>query len=76
LQSEGRALVTADKEFGDIRLYPPGTHAGIILLRARQEGLDSYLDLTATGIVPLTFDQVAGVVIVVTERGVRIRRNS
>lgn len=53
LQSEGRALVTADKEFGDVRLYPPGTHAGIILLRARQEGLDSYLDLTAREITPL-----------------------
>src|SRR3954471_22352567 len=76
LQSEGRALVTADKEFGDIRLYPPGTHAGIILLRARQEGLDSYLDLTAKEIVPLSIDQVAGAVVVVTERGSRVRRNS
>jgi len=33
IQLEGRWLVTADKEFGDARRYPPGSHAGVILLR-------------------------------------------
>ena len=27
---EGRLLVTLDRGFGDIRRYPPGSHAGVI----------------------------------------------
>ena len=30
---EGRILITLDKDFADIRNYPPGTHAGIIRMR-------------------------------------------
>jgi uncharacterized protein (DUF433 family) len=33
VQSERRFLITADKGFADIRLYPPGTHNGVLLLR-------------------------------------------
>jgi predicted nuclease of predicted toxin-antitoxin system len=42
VQAEGRWLVTADKDFADLRLYPAGTHAGVILLRSDQEGLDQF----------------------------------
>jgi Domain of unknown function (DUF5615) len=45
VEAEGRWLVTADKGFADFRRRPPGTHAGIILLRSQQEGLDEYLRL-------------------------------
>ncbi|MCS6918664.1 MAG: DUF5615 family PIN-like protein [Fimbriimonadales bacterium] len=31
--SEQRFLITQDVEFGDLRKYPVGTHAGIMLLR-------------------------------------------
>lgn len=31
--SEGRLLVTMDRGLGDIRAYPPGTHAGILVIR-------------------------------------------
>jgi predicted nuclease of predicted toxin-antitoxin system len=34
IQTEARWLATADKEFGDIRRYPSGSHAGVVLLRA------------------------------------------
>lgn len=30
---DGRIVVTLDRGFGDIRLYPPGTHRGILVLR-------------------------------------------
>jgi len=39
IQTESRCLITADKGFADIRSYPPGTHAGIILLRPDQDGI-------------------------------------
>ena len=37
-QAEGRFLVTLDTDFADVRQYPPGTHAGILLLRPRSRG--------------------------------------
>jgi predicted nuclease of predicted toxin-antitoxin system len=32
-QREGRTVVTLDLDFADIRAYPPGDYAGIIVLR-------------------------------------------
>jgi hypothetical protein len=74
IQVEGRWLVTADKELADVRRSPPGSHAGIILLRAAREGLDEYLQLAETAVQRVNLEQAAGAVIVVTDRGVRIRR--
>ena len=34
VQNEWRWLMTADKGFADLRQYPPGSHAGVILLRS------------------------------------------
>ncbi len=31
-RSEGRILVTLDLDFANIQAYPPGTHAGIVIL--------------------------------------------
>jgi len=39
VQAEHRYLVTADKGFADVRLYAPGTHAGVLLLRPDQDGI-------------------------------------
>ena len=32
-QRKGLILLTADKGFGDVRVYPPSTHVGVIVLR-------------------------------------------
>jgi len=75
IQKEGRWLVTADKGFADIRPYPPGTHAGLLLLRADEEGLEEYLKLAAKAIERSSFEELSGAVIVVSDRGVRLRRS-
>jgi predicted nuclease of predicted toxin-antitoxin system len=31
--AEDRVLITLDRGLGDIRAYPPGSHAGIVVLR-------------------------------------------
>lgn len=74
IQTKGRCLVTADKEFSDLRLYPPGTHAGVVLLRSNEEGLDDYPRLAATAVAGVELDKIVGAVVVVTRHGVRIRR--
>jgi predicted nuclease of predicted toxin-antitoxin system len=50
VQAEGRWLLTADKEFADVRRYPPGSHAGIILLRSAEESRADYLQLSGTAL--------------------------
>lgn len=34
---ENRVLLTFDLDFADIRRYPPGTHAGIVVFRLRNQ---------------------------------------
>ena len=36
---EGRALVTLDTGFADIRAYPPADHPGIVVLRLRHQAI-------------------------------------
>lgn len=74
VQSERRWLITADKGFADLRLHPPGSHAGVILLRPQEESRRAYMELAAIALERLKLDEIAGAVVVVTHRGVRIRR--
>jgi len=74
VQAEQRFLVTADKGFGDIRSYPPGTHNGVLLLRPDQAGIRPVLELLEQALTAYDLEALAGTVAVVTPRGVRIRR--
>jgi len=75
VQVERRFLITADKGFGDIRLYPPGTHGGVLLLRPDEGGIDPLLDLLRRVLEGKGLEPLRGTVIVATPRGVRIRRS-
>lgn len=68
-------LITADKGFGDIRLYPPGTHGGVLLLRPDEDGIDPLVDLLRRILEGKGLEPLRGMVTVVTPRGVRIRRS-
>lgn len=37
---ENRVLVTFDTDFSDIRMYPPDTHSGIVVLRLADQARD------------------------------------
>ncbi len=74
LQGERRWLVTGDKGFADLRTYPPGTHAGVILLRPQEESRRSYLQLMEAALAQLDLDSNIGATVVVTHYSVRIRR--
>ncbi len=76
VQPEGRFLVTSDKGFGDIRAYPPGTHAGILVLRPDQDGIRPLVELTELVLERARLDDLARFVSVATPRGLRTRRPS
>jgi predicted nuclease of predicted toxin-antitoxin system len=74
VQAEERFLVTADKGFADIRAYPPGTHAGVLLLRPDQDGIRPVIELLQQVLAGYDLSALVGAVAVVTARGIRIRR--
>lgn len=73
IQRERRFLVTADKGFGDIRLYPPGSHAGVLLLRPDQDGIRPVVELLEQVLANYDLRALAKTTTVATPRGIRIR---
>ena len=74
VQAEDRCLITGDKGFADLRRHPPGSHAGIVLLRSREGSRASYLALALVAADRLNLSEMAGAIAIVTEHGIRIRR--
>ena len=73
VHSEGRFFVTADKGLGDIRGYPPGTHAGILVLRPDEDGIRPQVDLLAKVLSTCRLEDLAGAITVANPRGIRVR---
>ncbi len=73
VQAEARFLVTADKGFGDIRAFPPGTHAGVLLLRPDEDGIRPLIALMQQVLSTYDLSDLQGLLVVVTPRGIRIR---
>lgn len=73
-KAEGRALVTLDLDFSDIRTYPPAEFPGIIVLRPRNQAKPTVLALVNQLIALLETDEpLAGHLWIVQETGLRIR---
>ena len=75
-QAQGATLVTSDKDFSNILRFPPGTHAGIIVVRVPGELPTSKVNqemLNALG--GLAGEELEGLLIVVEVGRVRIRRS-
>jgi len=76
IQREGRWLITGDKGFADLRAHPPGSHAGVILLRPQEESRRAYYELVEAALDRIELDDLAGAIVVVTHHGLRIRRSA
>lgn len=73
-KQEGRALVTLDMDFADIRAYPPADLPGLILLRLARQDKPNVLSALARLIQVLHAEPLAGTLWIVEENRVRIRR--
>lgn len=70
---EQRILVTLDLDFSDVRRYPPGSHPGIIVLRAPKATKHTILRLLIRISHLLRTQPVKGRLWIVDESRVRIR---
>lgn len=73
IQKEKRFLVTADKGFADIRLYSPGSHEGVLILRPIQQGIRPVVELLKRVLDLYRFEDLHRCVVVASPGGVRVR---
>ncbi|MEN1680806.1 MAG: DUF5615 family PIN-like protein [Planctomycetota bacterium] len=71
--SEGRALVTLDLDFADIRTYPPADYSGLIVLRLNRQDKLSVLPVVEKLIPHLEQEELIGKLWIVDEASIRIR---
>jgi len=72
-KQEGRAVVTLDLDFADIRAYPPGDYAGIVVLRLARLDKARVLSVLQRLMPVLEHEPLWGKLWIVDETTVRMR---
>jgi predicted nuclease of predicted toxin-antitoxin system len=72
-QQEERALITLDKDFADIRTYPPGEYNGLVVMRMLHQDKPSVLALVERLLPMLEHEVLVQRLWIVDEQRVRIR---
>jgi predicted nuclease of predicted toxin-antitoxin system len=75
-QNEDRVLVTLDRDFSDIRAYPPERHPGIIAISVARQSKRRLLDVLARIVVLLDSEPVRNRLWVVEDNRIRVRTGS
>ena len=73
VRHEGRAFLTMDKGIANVRANPPDRYAGLVLFRPRSSGRGMVLAFVRRHLSAVLQIDLAGRLIVVTERGIRVR---
>jgi predicted nuclease of predicted toxin-antitoxin system len=69
-----RIVITLDRGVGDIRSFPPGSHAGVVVLRPVSQDPASILTLVDRLLGAHELDEFSGCVAIVEPQRVRVRR--
>jgi predicted nuclease of predicted toxin-antitoxin system len=69
----GRILISLDRGLGDIRAYPPGSHAGIVVLRLSDQSAAAAVKAVSDLATLTNPDSLAGAVAVLQRGLLRIR---
>src|SRR5688500_9419024 len=69
---ENRVLLALDKDFADIRMYPPDQLGGIVVLRPRDQTIVSIQAVISRMLPLLSGSDITGKLWVVDERRIRI----
>jgi predicted nuclease of predicted toxin-antitoxin system len=73
VQRESRAILTLDKGIANVQRYPPQDYAGIVLFRPPGAGRGVVLDFVRRRLGSTLPLLVAGALVVVSERSIRVR---
>ncbi len=73
VRREHRILLTLDKGIADVRAHPPEAHAGIVLFRPPAAGRGTTLLFVRRHLASLFERDLTGRLLVITDRGLRLR---
>ena len=76
VSTEGRALVTLDLDFADIRTYEPGQFPGIVILRPRRGDANTVLSLLERVLAIVEQEPLVGHLWIMEVDRIRIRGSS
>ena len=71
---EGRAIVTLDTDFADIRTYPPDAYPGLVVLRPSAQSRDHILRIGSRLLNALSGATLAGQLWIVEDTLIRVRQ--
>jgi len=71
---DDRMVITLDRGVGDIRNFPPGTHAGVVVLRPASQDPASILRLIERLLGMHELEEFSRCVVIVEPQRVRVRR--
>lgn len=74
VQKAGRFLITKDLGFADERRYPPGTHAGVMVLRLSDDRSSAVAERLASVFGMESVEDWISCLVIVTDHKVRVRR--
>jgi len=72
--NEGRLVLTLDRGVGDLRKYPPGSHAGIVVLRPTSQDPDAVISLVDRFLTTYSLDDLRECTVIVEPDRIRVRR--
>lgn len=72
--ADERLVITLDRGFGDVRTYPPGSHAGVLVLRLDDHSLPATKTAVAHLANNVDLDDLGGCVAVFRNGDLRTRR--
>jgi predicted nuclease of predicted toxin-antitoxin system len=73
VQREGRALLSLDVGFADIRSYPPSAHHGLVVLRLARQDKEHVLQACRRLVPVLAKEPLAGRLWIVEPNRIRVR---
>ena len=74
VQAARRFLITRDLDFSDERRFPPGAHAGILVLRLSDDRSQAVTERLAAVFASESVETWSGCLVIVTDHKVRVRR--
>lgn len=70
----GRLLITLDRGLGDIRTYPPGSHAGILVLRPPAQSAQAVVAMLTELVAAHDLATLFGAIAIAQRGLLRVRR--
>ena len=73
-QRLNRIIVSMDKDFSSILLYPPGEHHGIIVAKLYRLSVTDATQIFIKSFKTLNFNDIKGNIVIIDKKKVRVRK--